>query len=280
MRRRSLPHRPRPPRRLPRRPARLLPLGPAASAACCLSGFLHTVGNQIVDSSGNDVKIAAVNWFGMETSTDAPHGLWTASYKTMMGQMVQQGFNAIRLPFSLQSFAANAVPNGIDFGKNPDLQGLTGLQVMDKIVDYAGQLGLKIILDDHRSAAGDGPNGNGLWYDSGYTEKNWIDTWTMLARHYAGNTTVIGADLLNEPHGAATWGDGGPNDWAAAATRAGNAIQGVNTNWLILVEGIENYQGQSTWWGGNLQGVAAHPVTLTTPGHVVYSPARLSLDSL
>lgn len=236
------------------------------------SGYLRTVGNQIVDSGGHDVKITAVNWFGMETSNNAPHGLWTASYKTMMGQMVQQGFNAIRLPFALQTFAGNAAPNGIDFGQNPDLQGLTGLQVMDKIVDYAGQLGLKIILDDHRSATGDGPNGSGLWYDGGYTEKNWIDTWTMLARHYSDNTTVIGADLLNEPHGAATWGDDGPNDWAAAATRAGNAIQAVNTNWLILVEGVESYGGQSTWWGGNLEGVAAHPVTLSAPGHIVYSP--------
>lgn len=236
------------------------------------AGYLSTRGNQIVDQNGNPVKIAAVNWFGLESTTYAPQGLWAASYKTMMNQMVQLGFNAIRLPFSDQLFDSGSVPNGIDFSKNPDLQGLTGLQIMDKIVDYASQIGLKIILDHHRSAAGDGPNASGLWYDSGYSEARWISDWTKLAQHYAGNPTIIGADLANEPHGPATWGDGSADDWAAAATRAGDAIQAVNSNWLILVEGIESYNGQSTWWGGNLQGVASHPITLTDPNKLVYSP--------
>lgn len=54
---------------------------------------------------------------------------------------------------------------------------------------------------------------------------------------------MIGADLHNEPHGAATWGSGNTNtDWRLAAERCGNAILSVNTNWLIIVEGIENYQ--------------------------------------
>lgn len=245
----------------------------ASSPASLLpSGFLSTQGNQIVDQQGNAVKIAAVNWFGLESTNFAPQGLWAASYKTMMDQMVQLGFNAIRLPFSDQLFDPDSIPNGIDFSKNPDLPGLTGLQIMDKIVNYAGQIGLKVILDHHRSSAGAGPNADGLWYDSSYSEARWISDWTMLAQHYAGNATVIGADLSNEPHDPATWGDGSATDWAAAATRAGDAIQAVNSNWLIMVEGIQTYQGQSTWWGGNLAGVASHPITLTDPNKLVYSP--------
>jgi endoglucanase len=138
------------------------------------AGALSTSGNQIVDVTGHAVKIAAVNWYGLETSSFAPQGLWAQSYQTMMKQMVSLGFNTIRLPFSLQLLNSASVPNGIDYAKNPDLQGLNGLEVMDKIVAYAGTLGLKIILDDHRSAAGSGPNDNGLWYDSGYTEAQWI----------------------------------------------------------------------------------------------------------
>ena len=236
------------------------------------AGFLSTRGNQIVDSQGHAVKIAAVNWYGMETSLFAPQGLWTQNYQSMMRQMAELGFNAIRLPFSLQAFEAGSTPNGIDYGKNPDLKGLSALQILDKIVTYAGQIGLKIILDDHRSAAGSGPNGDGLWYDGGYTEAQWISTWKMLATHYAGNGTVVGADLLNEPHGSATWGDGSATDWAAAATRAGNAIQSVNPDWLILVEGIDTYQGNSTWWGGNLMGAKDHPITLNVANKLVYSP--------
>jgi aryl-phospho-beta-D-glucosidase BglC (GH1 family) len=236
------------------------------------AGFLSTRGNQIVDASGKEAKIAAVNWYGMETSNFAPQGLWVRSYQSMMDQMVSLGFNAIRLPFSLEMFKAGSTPSGIDYRLNPDLAGLTGPQILDKIVAYAGMIGLRIILDNHRSAAGGGPNDNGLWYDSGYTEAQWIANWQTLAAHFAGNTTVIAADLSNEPHNGATWGDGSATDWQAAATRAGNAIQSVNPNWLILVEGVQNYQGQNTWWGGNLQGVAAHPVTLNVPNKVVYSP--------
>ena len=235
------------------------------------AGYLSTSGNQIVDATGTPVKVAAVNWFGFETSAYAPHGLQVQSYQTMMRDMVRVGFNTIRLPFALQTFDAGSVPNGIDYTKNPDLVGLTALGVMDRVVAYAGQVGLKIILDCHSSASGGGPNANGLWHDQGYTEANWIANWTTLAAHYAGNATVVGADLSNEPHGPATWGDGGPTDWAAAATRAGDAVQAVNPAWLVLVEGIETYAGQKTWWGGNLMGVAAHPVTLTLPNKLVYS---------
>ena len=245
--------------------------------------YLSTSGSQIVDANGNNVKIAGVNWFGMETSNFAPHGLWSRGYKSMMDQMKQQGFNMIRLPFSNQLFDAGSTPNGIDFTLNPDLQGLSGLQIMDKIVAYAGQIGLRIMLDHHRSDAGAGPNGNGLWYidannngninDDPFGEQRFISDWAMLATRYANNPTVIGADLHNEPHGAATWGSGSATtDWRLAAQRAGNAILAANSNWLIVVEGIESYSGSSYWWGGNLAGAGANPVTLSTANRVVYSP--------
>ncbi|MET0430092.1 MAG: cellulase family glycosylhydrolase, partial [Microvirga sp.] len=119
-----------------------------------MSQFLSTRGNQIVDESGRSVKISGVNWFGLESNRYAPDGLNVRNYKEMMHQMVDLGFNTIRLPFSDQLFASGSTPNGIDYGRNADLAGLTGLQIMDKIVAYAGEIGLKIILDHHRSAAG------------------------------------------------------------------------------------------------------------------------------
>jgi len=236
-----------------------------------VTGFFHTSGNQILDANNQVVKIAGVNWFGFETSNFAPHGLWTRSYQSMMDQMKQLGFNTIRLPFSDQLFDAGSTPNGIDFGKNPDLQGLTGLQIMDKIVGYAGQIGLRIMLDHHRSNAGNSANENGLWYTAAYPESRWISNWTMLAARYANNPTIIGADLHNEPHGPATWGDGSANDWRLAAERAGNAIGAVNPNWLIVVEGVEQASSGSYWWGGNLSNAGASPVRLNQPGRLVYS---------
>ena len=129
------------------------------------AGFLHTLGNQIVDA-GESIPCGSPASTGSawRRRTTRPHGLWARSYKDMMDQMKQLGFNTIRLPFSDQLFDPGSVPNGIDFAKNPDLQGLSGLQIMDKIVAYAGQIGMRIILDHHRSEAGNSAEDSGLWY--------------------------------------------------------------------------------------------------------------------
>ena len=236
------------------------------------AGYFRTAGNQIVDAVGNVVRIAGVNWFGMESHTFAPHGLWARGYREMMDQMKLLGFNTIRLPYSNQLFDAGSAPNSIDFNKNPDLQGLTGLQIVDKIVAYAGQIGLRVFFDHHRSGAGAGAEGSGLWHTPQYPESRWIADWTMLAGRYANNSTVIGADLHNEPHGPARWGTGTGDDWRLAAERAGNAILAVNPNWLIIVEGVEQGPSGFTWWGGNLSAAGQFPVRLNVPGRLVYSP--------
>jgi aryl-phospho-beta-D-glucosidase BglC (GH1 family) len=237
--------------------------------------FFHTSGNQILDVKGTPVRIAGVNWFGFETTTYVAHGLWARNYQDMMNQMVQLGFNTIRIPYSEDIFNSGHTPNGINFSLNPDLQGLSSLQILDKIVGYAGKIGLRIILDEHSAMASNNANEQ-LWYIPGnttYTQQAWINDWVALAQRYAGNATVIGADLHNEPHGNATWGDGNAaTDWRLAAQSAGNAILAVNPNWLIFVEGIESYQGQNYWWGGNLMGAGQYPVQLNVANRVVYSP--------
>lgn len=246
------------------------PVNARANAAG--AGYWHTNGNQILDANNQAVRIAGVNWFGMETANYAPHGLWTRDYKSMLNQIRAQGYNTVRLPYSNQLFDAGSIPNGIDFsnGKNADLQGLNGLQIMDKIIAYAGQIGLRVILDRHR------PDANGqseLWYTNAYSEQRWIDDWKMLAARYANNPTVVGADLHNEPHGAACWGCGNAaTDWRLAAERAGNAILSVNPNWLIFVEGIGCVNGDCSWWGGQLKNAGQYPVRLNVANRVVYSP--------
>ena len=240
-----------------------------ASAAGLGTGYWHTNGHRIEDSANQPIRLAGINWFGLETSNFAPHGLWVRGYKSMLDQIKAQGYNTIRLPYSNQLFDAGSTPNGIDFSQNADLAGLSGLQIMDKIVAHAGEIGLRILLDRHRpDAAGQSE----LWYTAQYDEARWIRDWTMLAARYAGNATVIGADLHNEPHGAACWGCGDlARDWRLAAERAGNAILAVNPDWLIIVEGVESHGGQNYWWGGNLAGAGAAPVRLNVANRLVYS---------
>jgi aryl-phospho-beta-D-glucosidase BglC (GH1 family) len=243
--------------------------GSADAAPPTKPGFLHTEGARIVDSNGNVVRLSGLSWFGLETSNYAPHGLWSRSMDEILDKVASLGYYSLRLPFCSQLFDAGSTPNGIDEAKNPDLRGLTGLQIMDKVIEGAQKRGLRVLLDRHRP---DSAGQSSLWYTNAYSEKRWIDDWKMLAQRYAGNPTVIGADLHNEPHAEATWGDGNmATDWRLAAERAGNAILGINPDWLIVVEGIEVTGGNYYWWGGNLRNAGAAPVRLNVAQRLVYS---------
>src|ERR1019366_7705869 len=55
--------------------------------------------------------------------------------------------------------------------------------------------------------------GSGYWHTSAYSSQSWVNDWVTLAKRYAGNPTVIGFDLRNEPHTPA--GD----NYAKGATR-------------------------------------------------------------
>ncbi|UGY90949.1 glycoside hydrolase family 5 protein [Streptomyces gobiensis] len=233
-------------------------------------GPLSTNKGDIVDADGNKVLLTGVNWFGAETGTFAPHGLWERNWESMLDQMVDTGFNTMRLPYSNEIFDKASKPNGIDYKKNADLKGLNGEQIMDKIVEGATDRGMMVILDRHRP---DQYGQSELWYNEKVSEKQWIADWTKLAKRYKGNNLVIGADLHNEPRGQATWGDGNPKtDWKMAAEKAGNAIHKVNPDWLIFVEGVDKFKDESFWWGGELRGAKQHPVKLKQPNKVVYSP--------
>ncbi|MBI2954010.1 MAG: cellulase family glycosylhydrolase [Chloroflexi bacterium] len=244
----------------------VVPIGPDGRPA----NYLHTCGSRIYDARGREARITGINWFGMETETAAPHGLWLRSYKSMLDQIVVLGYNAVRLPYSNEALDPGRLPQGISYDRNPDLQGLTSLEVMDKLVAGARERGLKVILDRHRPTS---QGQSSLWYTTEITEERWIQDWRMLAQRYFGDDTVIGADLHNEPKGEATWGSGDlATDWRLAAERAGNAILEVNPNLLIFVQGVDRMENDYYWWGGNLAGVSRNPVRLQVPNRLVYAP--------
>jgi endoglucanase len=245
------------------------------NAAMAIQLPLSTRSAKIVDAKGKRVTLQGVNWFGMETSLHAPHGLWKRDYKEMLAQIRALGYNLIRLPYSVQALRSNNF-SGIDFsiGTNKEFEGKTPLEIMDLVIQEAERQGILILLDSHRLNDERIPP---LWYGDGFTEADWIDTWKMLALRYKNQTNVIGADLKNEPHGIASWGTNNRlTDWRLAAEKAGNAILDVNPDWLIVVEGVEkNVPGQKLkqhWWGGNLEGVRRYPVRLRKRNKLVYSP--------
>ncbi len=225
-------------------------------------GYLHTAGSQIVDDAGKPVRIASVGWNqGFENPDEA------------MRKIVQTGFNAVRFSW-------------VDATMERDLR------TIDGVVAAAANRGVKVILDHHTNEAGTEADGwgaqqkNGLWFDSGpgtdgtngagvngtVTQAIFQAHWVEVAKRYAGNSTVIGFDLDNEPlviRGGATWGRGGVTDIRMMYQTVGNAILAVNPGALIIAEGPQDYSTDKPW--GDLSKVRFAPVELAIPNKVVYS---------
>jgi endoglucanase len=263
--------------------------GPAYAAGTG-TGFLSASGAHLVDSTGATVRLTGINWFGMETDNKTFHGLWAnVTWRSMIDHMAQLGYNTIRVPYSDDALKPGAQATSVNTFTNPDLVGQSPLQILDKVIDYAGSKGMRIFLDRHRPTSA---MQTALWYNAATPESTWISNMQMLATRYRNNPTVVGIDLHNEPHAdggepnsiGACWGCGDTaRDWRLAAERGGNAVLQSNPDWLIIVEGVSCVSGGIPnpndsvpdpfcgWWGGNLSAAQQFPVRLSRANKLVYS---------
>ncbi len=253
------------------------------------SGYLNVSGNQVVDGSGNNVRLACegYNW---------PDGTGTETIPLIRAQ----GFACIRVPW----YDAVFCPGGTcDFTTN-DKNGL-GYASPDQVVSAAAASNMKVIWE-HQGNEGDvncGAQQNGLWYDlnsstpvagivwnsSNNTDGNAVggtvtyqtfrNNSVAWAQHYAGNATVIGFDLDNE-NANDCWGCGSGADMLAMAKDTGSAMETADPGALIIVECPINSTG--VFFNGQTMPIssqndctlaASKPVVLTgdTSNHVVYS---------
>ena len=243
------------------------PEGPPGSRG----NYLHTCGNRVYDAVGRPFIFYGLAWWGIEGVDYAPKGLSHRNWREMLDLMASLGYNTIRVPFSSEALEpGQQLGSIVDYDLNPDLHGLTPLEMIDRIVAGARERGLRVVLDRHRPRA---TSQTPLWYTWDVPEERWIADWRMLAERYLGDDTVVAVDLHNEPYDSATWGDGDPStDWPLAVERAADAIHEVNPYLLVFVEGVEFYGDDRYWWGGQLMGVRDRPVRLRVPNRVVYTP--------
>ncbi len=243
-------------------------------------GYLHAVGGHLEDASGHVFRVRAINWSGLETPQQSLGGLEAEDYGSILAQVKNDGFNVLRIPFSNEMVEAPLIPLRRSYissarQANEELIGLNSVEILDRVIAKAGSLGLKVILDNHRSEAGSSAEASGLWFTNRFTEAAWIDDWRTLTRRYRNSPAVVGVDLRNEPHnalsGGACWDCEGAHDWRLAAERAGNTVLRINPDLLIIVEGTDTAEGETTWWGGNLAAVRSAPVRLSRPAQLVYS---------
>lgn len=148
---------------------------------------------------------------------------------------------------------------------------MTSIEILDKIVAYAGVLNMRIVLDMH-CLAPDNDNvlaTKGQWYSTTNpgdaanktvdamgsaptrpprSESQAIAAWKFFAQRYNNNPTVCAFDIINEPYNTGWHKDTNlahPNyGLASYYERVEAAIRTVNTNVLLILEGVaSNYTG-------------------------------------
>ncbi|WP_329303437.1 glycoside hydrolase family 5 protein [Streptomyces sp. NBC_00659] len=242
---------------------------------------LSTRGRYIVDADGNRFRLKSANWDGAQgswtgsgsvddpanhhagqDSYGVPLGLDRASLPQLLDDFHRLGINSIRLPFSNEMIHSTVPVPDVAVTANPELRGRTPLQVYDAVVAALTRSGFAVILNNHTSTSRwcCGVDGNERWNSSQSTQQ-WADDWVFMARRYAGDPRVVGADLYNEVRRDVlddpNWGLGDAHDWYAAAQLAGDRILSeANANLLVVIEGIN-------WTGLPVDGLPHGRPTLT-----------------
>jgi endoglucanase len=194
---------------------------------------------RIYDANNQEIQLRGVNWFGFQQNDYIVHGLWARNWRSMIFQMKNTGVNAVRLPVcpgTLQNLTRPQDKEGvIDYTLNPEFEGKKSLELLDMVVNELNNENIYVLLDHHTP---DCANLTELWYTNNYSEEQWLNDLEFMANRYKTLPYVIGIDIKNEPHGAATWGTGGATDWKRAAEAASTRILATAPDMLIFVEGI------------------------------------------
>ncbi|HBA85152.1 MAG TPA: glycoside hydrolase family 5 [Verrucomicrobia bacterium] len=188
-----------------------------------------------------------------------------------------QGFNTFRMPFNYRLLSPQDTPG---------VYSEAGFQVLDQIIQWSKNHGLKVILDMHACPGGQASEPYAdpehtfwvwstelsnwveagvacLWQDNqeyfnqtGRTaasnKQRMADIWQTIANRYKDEQAVLGYELINEPH----LPDGvTSNDLRNLLIQVTSAIRAVDTHHILFVEGdmfAEMIDGLLPPWDSNM----------------------------
>ena len=215
-------------------------------------------------------QVKGLSWFGFETQDFVVDGLWQHSMTTYLDQLQSLKITTLRVPFSAEWIYYNfdLYPYDGLLNADPDNQHKKAIEILDTLFDECEERGIYIMLDLHRLQ---NTYISELWYspfDRQFTTDTYFAVWERMLTRYGGRPNLFAVDLLNEPHGSATWGSGNPStDWntfvEVAIPRLGTKFSSFS--FLFLVEGIV--------WGHTFEGYVQHPLNI--PGYedrIIFSP--------
>ncbi len=230
----------------------------------------HTKEAHLFSDDGTKLCIRGASWFGFETQDFVINGLHAHPMDFYVKLLANEGINALRVPVSAEWLLYNEglYPYEGFVAADPDNQHKTSLQILDHLFDKASGSNILILLDMHRLHK---EYISELWYspyDGTFTEDDYFAAWYKLLDRYGNHSALLGIDLLNEPHGRATWGDDVPStDWRRFAEHALDTLEKryPGNRWIYLVEGIN--------WGVDLSRAGDTPVRppASAKDRVIYS---------
>ena len=177
------------------------------------------------------------------------------------------GFNSIRLPMHYKLFTLPVEAEPVA-GQNTWLP--RGFEMTDSLLAWCRANHMYLILDLHAAPGGQGndlnisdrdPSKPSLW-DSEANQQKTIALWRKLAERYAGDPSIGGYDIINEPN----WGFDDPKDTRGTREKTNKplkalmmqitaAIRAVDPSHIIIIEGNgfgNNYNGIFPLWDSNM----------------------------
>jgi len=208
----------------------------AGSPAAAAPDFIHADGRRLVDGRGGDFAVKGINlgnWLVPEgymfeftharsateiagvietlVGPEAASQFWTQFRDIYIAEddirfIKAAGFNTVRVPLHWQLFVKPGDDGGVgaQAGDNDRFEG-PGWPLLDRLVQWCRQAGLRVIIDLHAAPGGqtgvnhDDGSGFPLTFYVPRYRRLTIALWQQLAAHYRDEPAVLGYDLLNEP---------------------------------------------------------------------------------
>lgn len=246
----------------------LLVVANAASTAAAQFEPLHTSSRWILDSGNKRFKLRCLNWAG-HMEAHIPEGLQHQPVDFLASWIAKQGFNCVRLTFSIDMALDQALKVSTSFStlasrtgapadqvtdlwsrvqsKNPWITELSVGETFGHVVDALGAAGLRVILDNHVSKASwccNLDDGNGWWDEApGYVDSNsrffntsnWTKGLHAMGQFAVNHPVVAGIGLRNEIREVPVLQS--RSAWYDFITRGAHAVHDANPNLLIVMGG-------------------------------------------
>lgn len=105
---------------------------------------------------------------------------------------------------------------------------------IDSLLPVCERYGIKVLIDLHTTPGGNDAAGYNRIFTDPQLQAHFVLVWEKIAKRYAGNVTVWGYDLANEPASGSV--PAGMMDWHTLAVNLAQRIRAIDQSHALVVE--------------------------------------------